>query len=63
MNPINLFGQPDHIALLSKHGDPLEILDATVGFEYFRSWLVERLGYGDGAKGGRHSILYRCSRR
>lgn len=22
-------------------------------FEYFRSWLVEGLGYGDGSKGGR----------
>ena len=22
-------------------------------FEYFRDWLVEGLGYGDGAKGGR----------
>jgi DNA replication protein DnaC len=26
---------------------------ATVDFEYFRGWLVEGLGYGDGAKGGR----------
>ena len=29
------------------------MLDATVDFEYFRSWLVEGLGYGDGSKGGR----------
>jgi hypothetical protein len=29
------------------------VLDATVDFEYFRGWLVEGLGYGDGRKGGR----------
>ena len=38
---------------MSAHGDPLEVLDATAGFEYFRTWLVEGLGYGDGSKGGR----------
>ena len=53
MNPSSLFGLSDHLALLSKHGDPLEVLDATVDFEYFRERLVEGLGYGDGAKGGR----------
>ena len=37
---------------------------ATVDFEYFRGWLVEGLGYGDGLKaGGRRSIRCRCSRR
>ena len=53
MNPRNLFGLSDHLAMLSKHGDPLEALEATVDFEYFRVWLVEGHGYGDGAKGGR----------
>ena len=53
MNPSNLFGLSDHLEALSKHGDPLEVLDATVDFEYFRGWLVEGLGYGDGSKGGR----------
>jgi hypothetical protein len=28
-------------------------LEQTVDFEYFRSWLAEGLGYGDGSKGGR----------
>lgn len=42
-----------HLERLSKIGDPLEVLEATVDFEYFRGWLVEGLGYGDGAKGGR----------
>ena len=37
----------------SQHGDPLEVLERTVDFEYFRSWLVEGLGYSDGSKGGR----------
>ncbi len=53
MNPSSLFGLGDHLEKLSKDGDPLEILDATVNFEYFRTWLVEGLGYGDGSKGGR----------
>ena len=53
MNPRSLFGLSEHLEHLSKHGDPLEVLDATIDFEYFRGWLVEGLGYGDGAKGGR----------
>jgi hypothetical protein len=53
MNPESLFSLSDHLERLGKDGDPLEILDATVDFEYFRGWLVEGLGYGDGSKGGR----------
>ena len=53
MNPSSLFSLSDHLERLSKDGDPLEVLDATVDFEYFRGWLVEGLGYGDGSKGGR----------
>jgi IS5 family transposase len=53
MNPESLFSLSDHLERLSKDGDPLEVLEATVDFEYFRGWLVEGLGYGDGAKGGR----------
>ena len=53
MQQSGLFGLSEHLERLSKHGDPLEILDATVDFEFFRPWLVEGLGYGDGAKGGR----------
>lgn len=32
----SLFGLSGHLEALSKHGDPLEVLDATVDFEYFR---------------------------
>ncbi len=53
MEPSNLFGLSDHLKALSKHGEPLEMLDATVDFEYFRVWLVGGLGYGDGTKGDR----------
>lgn len=53
MEQRSLFGLSEHLSRLSKHGDPLEVLEATVDFEYFRGWLVEGLGYGDGAKGGR----------
>jgi transposase, IS5 family len=53
MQQRSLFGLSEHLEKLSAHGDPLEVLDATVDFEYFRVWLVEGLGYGDGSKGGR----------
>ncbi len=53
MDQRSLFGLSEHLERLSKNGDPLETLKATVDFEYFRGWLVEGLGYGDGAKGGR----------
>ena len=48
-----LFGLFDQLDRLSKDGDPLELLERTVDFEYFRPWLLEGLGYGDGKKGGR----------
>jgi len=53
MEQRSLFGLSEHLERLSKNGDPLETLEAAVDFEYFRSWLVEGLGYGDGSKGGR----------
>jgi IS5 family transposase len=53
MEQRSLFGLSDHLERLSKDGDPLEVLEATVDFEYFRGWLIEGLGYGDGARGGR----------
>ena len=53
MNPRSLFSLCDHLEQLSRNGDPLEVLAATVDFEYFRPRLVEGLGYGDGSKGGR----------
>lgn len=53
MSPHSLFSLKDQLDALSQHGDPLEILDRTVDFEYFRGWLVDGLGYGDGSKGGR----------
>ncbi|HSM39571.1 MAG TPA: IS5 family transposase [Afifellaceae bacterium] len=53
MQQAGLFGLSEHLERLSMHGDPLEVLEATVDFEHFRGWLVEGLGYGDGSKGGR----------
>ena len=53
MEQRSLFGLSEHLERLSKIGDPLEVLEAAVDFEYFRGWLVEGLGYGDGAKDGR----------
>lgn len=52
MDPKSLFSLNNHLERLSKDGDPLEVLDATIDFEYFRGWLVEGLDYDDGAKGG-----------
>ena len=53
MDQKSLFGLSEHLEMLSQHGDPLEVLERTVDFEYFRGWLIEGLGYGDGSKGGR----------
>ena len=53
MDQRGFFSLSEHLEALSKHGDPLEALDAVVDFEYFRGWLLEGLGYGDGRKGGR----------
>lgn len=53
MRQAGLFGLSEHLERLSRDGDPLEVLEATVDFEHFRGWLVEGLGYGDGSKGGR----------
>ena len=53
MDQRSFFGLAEQLEALSRHGDPLEVLDATVDFEYFRTGLVEGLGYGDGSKGGR----------
>ena len=53
MQQAGLFGLSDHREALGKHGDPLEVLDGVVDFEFLRGWLVDGLGYGDGARGGR----------
>ena len=53
MDPASLFSLDDHLKQLSEDGDSLEVLEATVDFEYFRQWLDEGLGYGDWTKGGR----------
>lgn len=53
MEQRSFFGLSEHLERLSAIGDPLETLEATIDFEYFRGWLVEGLGYGDGARGGR----------
>lgn len=36
MDPQSLFILNDHLEALSKEGDPLEVLQETVDFEYFR---------------------------
>ena len=38
MEQRSLFGLSEHLEKLSDHGDPLEVLAATVDFEFFRSW-------------------------
>lgn len=53
MDQRSLFGLSEHLERLSEVGDPLEALEAAVDFEYFRPWLLEGLGYGDGRHGGR----------
>ena len=53
MDPASLFSLDDHLKQLRAEGNPLEVLEATVDFEYFRQWLDEGLGYSDGTKGDR----------
>jgi hypothetical protein len=36
MHQAGFYGLSDHLEALSKHGDPLEVLAATVDFEHFR---------------------------
>ena len=36
MDAKSLFSLNDHLEMLSKEGDPLEVLERTVDFEYFR---------------------------
>ena len=43
MEQRGFFGLSEHLEKLSEHGDPLEVLEAAVDFEYFRGWLVEGL--------------------
>ena len=63
MDLSSLFSLSDHLELLSKEGDPLEVLDAMVDFEYFRGWILEGIVCGDGSRGGRpYSTRFRCSR-
>ena len=53
MHAPGLFDLSDHLARLTATGDPLEALERHVDFEAFRTVLMEALGYGVRAKGGR----------
>ena len=62
MNPGSPFSLSDHPECPGTDGDPPGFLSDTVDFEYFRVWLVEGSGYGDGSKGGRPPLIRsRCS--
>ena len=50
---LGFFDLEDRYAQLSKSGDPLEKLAATVDFEPFRYRLVKALKRSDRSKGGR----------
>jgi hypothetical protein len=52
MHTRSLFSLAEHLERLSKDGDPLEVLAATVKFERFWPLMTRGLGYSDGAKGG-----------
>jgi hypothetical protein len=41
LDQASFFGLEEHLERLSKMGDPLEVLEDTVDFEYFRPWLLE----------------------
>jgi transposase, IS5 family len=57
MEQQSLFGLSEHLERLSKHGDRLEVLDATVDSDYFRGWLVEGRGGSGNLNGGYEWIV------
>ncbi len=64
MDQRSFFGLSEHLERISKIGDPLEVLEATVDFEYFRGWLVEGLATATAPRVvDLPSIPSRCSRR
>ena len=64
MEPSSLFGLSDHLEALSRHGDPLEVLDATVDFEYFRAgWPMGLVAVMGRKAVARRLTPCRCSRR
>ncbi len=64
MQRSGLFGLTEHLERPSRHGDPLEVLDATVDFAFFRPWLVEASATATAPRAdGHRSTRSRCSRR
>ncbi len=53
MKQAGFFDMSNRYESLSKLGDPLEKLNAVVGFEAFRPDLEKGLSFSDGSKGGR----------
>jgi len=63
MDPKSLFSLNDHLEMLSRHGDPLEVLERTVDFECFQAWLIEGWAMAMAAKAVvSRSIPSPCSR-
>ena len=60
MDPKSLFSLSDHFEALSKEGDPLEVLQETVDFEYFRGWLVDDVALGQDPQ-ALFTMLYRST--
>lgn len=44
MDPKSLFSLNDHLEMLSRQGDPLEVLERTLDFEYFGILAGRRAG-------------------
>lgn len=60
MDPKSLFSLNDHLEMLSRHGDPLEVPERNVDFEYFRVWLVEELGYAESSSSCKWPFASSC---
>lgn len=58
VDPKSLFSLSDHLDALSKEGNPLEVLQKTVDFEYFRAlgWLKGSATAMESRAGDRSSI-------
>lgn len=57
----SVFGLTEHLDAPSKHGDPLEVLEATVDIEHFRGSLVG--GWTRDRKGNPNEAIDHRSRR
>ena len=51
-----VFGFRERLSKLSDDGDPLEVLEATVGIECYRGWMIGKFRLWQWPQGGIHHL-------